>query len=213
MKRLVSAIAIAAAMGLMVGGSSGARADTQDYILGIPNAGLSGFPGPYGDVHIDLTNSTTAIFTFTARLGFGLVDGGIAGVNVNADAWTVSGLAGTPAANDNLVDAGSGTLDGFGIFNQTFNNGPASDVLSSLTFTLTNLDGWASAATVLVQNAKGFLAAAHFNVTGTDCDGSPCTGFAANGVPGPILGAGLPGLVAACLGLAVLARRRREKIV
>jgi hypothetical protein len=33
------------------------------------------------------------------------------------------------------------------------------------------------------------------------------------GVPGPIVGAGLPALAAACVGLLALARRRRKLVV
>jgi hypothetical protein len=214
MKRLVSAIAIAAAMGLMAGSSGGARADTIDYILGIPNSGLSGSPGPYGTVEVNLTSSTTATITFTADSGFGLIDGGSAGVNVNATSFSFSGLTGTPAGNASLTNGGSGNEDGFGSFNQTFDNKAGSaSALTSLSFTLTDNSGtWASAANVLVNNAAGFLAAAHFNVLGSNCGGSPCTGFAANGVPGPTLGGGLPGLVAACVVLVGLARRRRQRI-
>src|SRR5262249_16210023 len=50
------------------------------------------------------------------------------------------------------------------------------------------------------------------NFTGTD--GSVFTSNMTNAfsvIPGPIAGAGLPGLVAACGGLLALARRRRRK--
>jgi len=40
---------------------------------------------------------------------------------------------------------------------------------------------------------------------------NPSTAFAA-GVPGPIVDAGLPGLLLACAGLIALARRRRQRM-
>jgi hypothetical protein len=56
-----------------------------------------------------------------------------------------------------------------------------------------------------------FFASAHFDITSNGI-GSSNTGItlAASPVPGPIVGAGLPGLIAACSGLLVLTRRRRQ---
>jgi hypothetical protein len=39
------------------------------------------------------------------------------------------------------------------------------------------------------------------------------TGSSGSSVPAPIVGAGLPGLIAACGGLVALARRRRQRVV
>src|SRR5262249_42400935 len=47
-------------------------------------------------------------------------------------------------------------------------------------------------------------------VTGATFSFGTTAGSNVVGVPGPVVGAGLPGLVAACIGLVTLARRRRK---
>jgi len=84
--------------------------------------------------------------------------------------------------------------------------------MTSLTFTVTN----ATVAQLETTNANGnfFVADILCGAAQTGCAGN--TGpvdVSTPPVPGPIVGAGLPGLVAACVGLIALARRRRQLVV
>jgi hypothetical protein len=207
-----------------------ARADTIVSTLGTGNSDISGYTGPYGTVTIDLTSSTTADITFLSDSvgtnNFYFIDGGSAAVEVNATSWTVSNLAGVAASfNTNgfsLSDAGSGNVDGFGVFNQTFDNFDGyAWALTQISFTLTDTSGtWADAAAVLGLNASGYDAAAHIAVCDTTTNstcatdpGAAATGFAAeipteNKVPEPatlaMMGGGL-------IGLGGLVRRFRKR--
>jgi hypothetical protein len=85
--------------------------------------------------------------------------------------------------------------------------------INDLHFTVTN----ATLAQLEVGNGPGGLTGNMFvadilcGAAQTQCGG--LTGPVDVPVPGPILGAGLPGLVAACFGLIALARRRRQLVV
>jgi hypothetical protein len=58
--------------------------------------------------------------------------------------------------------------------------------------------------------SSGFSVTAEFDITATGDVNSAGT-IQLSAVPGPIVGAGLPGLMAACAGLLALARRRRRE--
>lgn len=202
-------------------GVSGAGADTISYQLGLGNPPVAGFTGPYVDVLVDRTSGTTAEITFTSLSNgtetFLIGNGGSAAVNVNASSWSIGSFLGTNAGTGftpgPFSDAGSGSEDGFGTFNQKVDDFDGfmhtTDVLK---FVLTNLGGsWATAAEVLTPNASGYVAAAHIFVascaTAADCnqsDGALATGFATVPEPGTALMLGL-GLV----GLAARSRRPR----
>ena len=47
--------------------------DSTDITIGVPNAALSGFTGPYANLHVDLTSSTTAEITFTSLTNGGFI--------------------------------------------------------------------------------------------------------------------------------------------
>jgi hypothetical protein len=85
-----TAVIVAAAIGILATGIPIAHAvvlDSTDIAIGVPNTGLSGFSGPFANVHNDLTSTTTASVSFTSLTIGGylyLLGGqGAADLNVN----------------------------------------------------------------------------------------------------------------------------------
>jgi hypothetical protein len=92
-------------------------------------------------------------------------------------------------------------------------NGGTTPTINDLHFTVTN----ATLAQLEIGNGPGGLTGNMFvadilcGATQPQC-ANPLTGPVDVSVPGPVVGAGLPGLLMACAGLVGLARRRRQKI-
>ena len=186
-----------------------AKADTI-YSLGIGNTAISGYPGPYGSVNVHLVDADTATITFTSNSvgGFFYLFGGAQAVdvNVNATAWTLSGISASNSGSGFLTvsgdytDGGSNNVDGFGVFNQTIDGFDGyKHSATTVSFTLDNGSGtWADSDAVLTG------VAAHIFVTGSadfTKNGVLATGFASNAPP-IIIPDG--GATAALLGLALV---------
>ena len=220
LRRLAVSLAMFALVAL--GSSIVARADTITFDLNNGNPGISGFPPPYAAVTINRTSTTTATITFQAYAGYLIGGAQAVDLNFNGGAVTFANLSftggciggGCPAGGTRFASEGAGNADGWGSFN--FRLGVTdgfTNAVTSVTFDVTCLScNWGSAGAVLTPNELGHSAAAHIFVIGSNCGGSPCTGFATNGagdaVPEPasmfLLGTGL-------LGLAAGVRKRFRK--
>ena len=188
-RKVLLAVAVLAIVAFTASAGPIFTPSTASSTLGSGNSAIAGHTGPYGTMMIDLTSPTMASITFTANPGFQFIDSGIAGVNVNATTWTASTPTATqlPGFAAFGFSTGTGHEDGFGIFNQNFNNSDGFDhAVQSLTFTLTDTSGtWANATNVLIQNLGGWFDAAHIAVCnppgGLSCTqslGAIVTGYA-----------------------------------
>ena len=199
------------------------------YSLNVPNSGLSGVTGPYGQVTISLIDATHADITFTttanAAGNFLLSDGSTVDLNVNGPV-TVGTITGSgqpqtpnaPPAYTVVNPPGVSQVDGFGKFNLVIDNtgnpnGFQSGV-QTVNFSLTLTSGaWLSDAGVLTGNLDGKLLAAHVYVATPSWANTGVTGFATTDGTSPTPPVPDGGSTVALLGFAVLALGSLRRII
>ena len=187
-----------AAVAAMALGWAGTAAPTTVLNLGEGNSDIIGYPGPYGNVTINLLDSTHATVVFASdNVGandFFFIDSGIADVNVNATSFSLSNLVTNGLGSPTIGGGGSGNVDGAGSFNEVIDQHDGfGSRATTISFELTNLGGtWGSDALVLTPDNNGFEAAAHVAVCPNTAANYYCgagssaiaTGYAANGPTG-----------------------------
>jgi hypothetical protein len=200
-----------------------ASADVAVYDLVAPNSDLSSYHGPFLQVTVNLKDSTHATITFDSLKNGGyqyLLTGGVgspaqaAFANVSGT-FTLASFSGTPfnGTTNALSSGGSGSVNGFGSFDETvrIKDNILSDSYTEVVLTVaaTGTTSWEKAANVLASNGDQQILAAHVGALASGGTGFNQTGFVAGAVlvPEPST------LAMACLGAIAFASyglRRRS---
>jgi hypothetical protein len=210
---------LAGAAALLAGGllaSAPARADTFDLTSDHCTGGCLGGLTSAGTVTVTQTGTNQLHFVVSVAPGFTIINTGFDGsfafdLNPNQTVTYSNLTAGVSVVGPNPGGAQNLTqFDGFGSFEYAVlvnAQGGGSGITGPLSF---DLSGTSLTLASLEQNSSGAFFVV--DVRGTNGNTGLVDASVRN-VPGPIVGAGLPGLVIACGGLLALARRRRQKIV
>lgn len=216
MKQSLGVLALAA-LGLTLAVPGAARADSFTFALTSDHCSGGCLTGQTSGGTVTVTDVSAGVVSVDVTLANGnrFVSTGFDtdfGFNLAGNPTiTFSGVTSGFTPNANPQSAGSLHVDGTGFFEYGVNctacgNGGSNPQNGPLDFTV-SAAGLTAAS--FEQNAAGQFFAVDM-ISGTT--GMTGAVDASVRVPGPIAGAGLPGLVAACVGLIGLARRRRQKL-
>jgi len=228
--KYLTGAATALALVALVTGVSGANAATISIGYSQDGAATTTVAGSGTSDLFSVSGVNTGNFTFTAGgvtqtslPAPGLIFSnstsvkGESATGHSLDIWvTAQGLT-VPLGNPLGVLSGFTTnllLGGFTTTLETF----LSSANALFTGTTLGSSAFLSPGTVTSLNSANtgpgpYSVTAHYHVDALTAAGAATSTISAVAVPGPLVGAGLPGLLAACVGLLTLARRRRSDAV
>lgn len=192
---------------VLASGSGGATFGGAIAGTNFSSNGISGFASPSLTLP-DLLNSNSLNLTSTAGAGtiyIWITDSDISGPNSGTFPFT------STLTSNALINGATLSLATYlSTNNDIANANLASDILLAGPQTFTTLTTAVDATSATVGSGPYSIIAMYEIIAPTANSGANATIDVS--VPGPIVGAGFPGLLAACGGLMALARRRRRQV-